>query len=194
MSTQAIAGGPEAFPLLPRLAPLFVAMAVGFLTVSMPLPALPLHVSAMGFGTAVAGLLIGVQSLATIVTRPSAGRMVDARGAEATLQRGLALSSGAGRLYLASLAVPQPGPSLLVLLACGLVLGAGESLLITGVLSWAIARAAPAGPWPGTAWRNTAPSPSARVRGSGSTEPSASPRSAPAPRSWVVGPFEIQPG
>lgn len=127
--------------LFPRLAPLFVTMAVGFLAVSMPLPALPLHVRGLGYGTAVAGLAVGIQSLATILTRPGAGRMVDARGPKATLLRGLVASSGAGWLYLASLAVRQPLPSLLVLLTGRVVLGAGESLLITGVLSWAIARA-----------------------------------------------------
>ncbi len=142
--------------LFPRLAPLFVAMALGFLTVSMPLPALPLHVSSMGFGTAVAGLAVGLQSFATILTRPSAGRMVDARGPKTTLLRGLVTSSGAGWLYLASLAIQQPVPSLLVLLAGRLVLGAGESLLITGVLSWAIVRAGPNRAGRAMAWNGMA--------------------------------------
>ena len=128
--------------LLLRLAPLSVAMAIGFLTVSMPLPALPLHVSGMGFGTAVAGLAVGIQSLAT-ATRPGSGRMVDTRGAKTALLCGLVTCSGAGWLYVASLAVPQASASLLVLVAGRLVLGVGESLLITGVLGWSLARAGP---------------------------------------------------
>ena len=85
-------------------------------------------------------IAVGVQSFATILTRAYAGRMVDRAGAKATLVRGLLVSAGAGLVYLAS--VPfAPTASLAVLLAGRLVLGAGESLLITGVLSWAVIRA-----------------------------------------------------
>ena len=129
--------------LLRPLGPLLAAMFLGFLTVSVPLPILPLHVhGTLGFGTAAAGLSVGLQSFATILTRPYAGRMVDRRGAKATLVRGLALSAGAGLIYLASVSFALiPVASLLALLLGRLVLGAGESLLITGVLSWAIIRA-----------------------------------------------------
>lgn len=138
------AGAPEADEgLLRPLGPLLAATFLGFLTVSVPLPVLPLHVhGTLGFGTAVAGLSVGIQSFATILTRTYAGRMVDRRGAKATLVRGLAISAGAGLIYLASVSFAlSPVASLLTLLAGRLVLGAGESLLITGVLSWAIIRA-----------------------------------------------------
>lgn len=118
-------------------------MFLGFLTVGIPLPVLPLYVhGALGFGTAVAGLAVGVQSLATVLTRPYAGRMVDGRGAKTTLARGLLVCAGAGLAYLVSVPLaPVPAASLLALLAGRVVLGVGESLLITGVLSWAILRA-----------------------------------------------------
>ncbi len=62
-------------------------MFCGFLTIGVPLPVLPLHVhGTLGFGTAMAGLAIGIQSFATILTRPVAGRMVDRDGAKATLR------------------------------------------------------------------------------------------------------------
>jgi MFS family permease len=54
------------------------------------------------------------------------------------------------------LAVQQPVPSLLVLLAGRLVLGAGESLLITGVLSWAIMRAGASRAGRAMAWNGMA--------------------------------------
>ena len=128
--------------LVRRLGPLLAAMFCGFLTIGVPLPVLPLHVhGTLGFGTAMAGLAIGIQSFATILTRPVAGRMVDRDGAKATLVRGLAISAGAGAAYLLSLLPAVPSTALTVLLAGRLVLGVGESLLITGVLSWAIIRA-----------------------------------------------------
>lgn len=137
-------------------------MFLGFLTVSLPLPALPLHVAGgpgtggLGFGTAVAGLAVGLQSLATLLTRPWSGRMVDGRGARTTLLRGLVLCSAAGLVYLASTALPSPGASLAVLLAGRLVLGAGESLLITGVVSWAILRAGPGRAGTAMSWNGMA--------------------------------------
>ena len=130
-------------PFARRIAPLFAAMFFGFLTVGLPLPALPLHVSrTLGYGTAVAGLAVGIQSLATVLTRAYAGRMVDGRGPKLTLLRGLAVASGAGWVYLLSTAL-TPGASLAVLLGGRLILGVGESLLITGVLSWALVRSGP---------------------------------------------------
>ena len=127
--------------LLKPLGPLLAAMFLGFLTVSVPLPVLPLHVhGTLGFGTAMAGLAVGMQSFATVLTRAYAGRMVDHGGAKATLARGLLVCTGAGVASLASVPL-APAASLLALLAGRLVLGVGESLLITGVLSWAILRA-----------------------------------------------------
>ncbi len=134
-------GGAAARGLLKPLGPLLAAMFLGFLTVSVPLPVLPLHVhGTLGFGTAVAGLAVGIQSFATLLTRAYAGRMVDRGGAKATLARGLLVCAGAGLASLASVPL-APAASLAVLLAGRLVLGVGESLLITGVLSWAILRA-----------------------------------------------------
>ncbi|MBE7211075.1 MAG: arabinose transporter [Gluconacetobacter diazotrophicus] len=128
-----------------RLLPLCVAMFGGFLSVGLPLPALPLFVTGrLGFGTAVAGLAVGLQSLATVLTRFPAGRAVDARGAKAVLSRGLLVAAVAGLVQASATApVLPPVPALLVLLAGRLVLGVGESLLITGVLSWALDRAGP---------------------------------------------------
>ena len=143
--------------LFRRLAPLFVAMFCGFLVITVPLPVLPLRVhETLGFGTGVAGLSVGIQSFATILTRPWAGRMVDRIGAKATLTRGLLFSSGAGFTYLASVAFARPGASLGVLLAGRLVLGVGESLLITGVLNWAVLRAGPGRSGRAMAWNGMA--------------------------------------
>ncbi len=144
--------------LLVRLAPLLLTMALGFLAVSLPLPALPLHVrDGLGFNAAVAGLVVGVQSLATVLTRIPAGRLVDGRGPKASVVAGLLASSAAGWGCLAScLPLLGPGPSLAVLVAGRLLLGAGESLLITGVLSWAIVRAGPGRAGAAMSWNGIA--------------------------------------
>ena len=136
-------GTPER--LLVRVAPLLAAMGLGFLTVSLPLPALPLHVhDGLGFNAAVAGLVVGIQSLATVLTRIPAGRLVDGRGPKAAAVVGLLICSAAGWCYLVS-CLPGLGPtaSLAVLIAGRLALGIGESLMITGVLSWGLVRAGP---------------------------------------------------
>ena len=152
-----LAPAPAADRLLPRLAPLCAAMFLGFLTVSLPLPALPLYVTGtLGFGTAGAGLTVGVQSLATLLTRAHAGRSVDADGPKATLVRGLLVCSGAGWLYLLSLAATSPAASLAVLLAGRATLGVGESLLITGVVSWGMSRAGPGRAGAAMSWNGMA--------------------------------------
>ncbi len=152
-----LAPAPDANSLFPRIAPLFAAMFLGFLTVSLPLPALPLHVTrTLGYGTAIAGLTIGIQSLATLLTRAYSGRMVDALGSKATLVRGLAVCSGAGWLYILSGTMPTRWVSLAVLLAGRVTLGIGESLLITGVVSWGMSRAGPGRAGAAMSWNGMA--------------------------------------
>ena len=144
--------------LLIRLAPLLMTMALGFLTVSLPLPALPLHVhDTLGFNAAVAGLVVGIQSLATVLTRIPAGRLVDRRGPKAAVISGLLTCSAAGWLYLvSSFAAFDPFPSLIVLIVGRLALGIGESLMITGVLSWALVRAGPGRAGAAMSWNGMA--------------------------------------
>jgi MFS family permease len=115
-SAAAIVPGVATEPLFRRIAPLFAAMFLGFLTVSLPLPVLAVYVGGqLGFGTAIAGLSVGIQSFATILTRPAAGRMVDDLGAKITLVRGLVTSAAAGCIYLASTLVAQQAVSLGIL-------------------------------------------------------------------------------
>ena len=141
-----------------RIAPLFAAMFFGFATIGVPLPALPLHVHLeLGFGTALAGLTVGIQSLATVLTRAYAGRSVDRVGSKITLIRGLLVCATSGLVYLLSVTLPlTPVPSLAVLLAGRLLLGVGESQLITGLLSWAVLRAGPGRSGQAMSWNGMA--------------------------------------
>ncbi len=108
----------------------------------LPLPVLAVHVhETLGFGSFVVGLAIGAQSWATLLARHGAGTWSDQRGPRSATVLGLALSALAGALYTLSYAVPVPSASLAVLLAGRVLLGLGESLVITGALSWGVALA-----------------------------------------------------
>lgn len=126
----------SATPLWRNLAPLCVMVFAEFLAMGLPLPILPVRVhETLGFGSFVVGLVIGAQSWATLLTRHGAGTRSDQRGPRSTAILGLALSVFAGLTYALSAAVPNPSASLAVLL------GLGESLVITGALSWGVALA-----------------------------------------------------
>lgn len=125
-----------------ELAPICVLVFLEFLTMGLPLPVLPLHVhGALGFGSLAVGVVIGAQSWATLLTRHIAGTRSDRRGPRSAVVLGLLLSAAAGVLYALSTLAAVPVAQLSVLLLGRVVLGAGESLVVTGALSWGMALA-----------------------------------------------------
>lgn len=55
---------------------------IAFLCIGLPIAVLPSHVhDQLGYGAVVAGLTIGLQYLATLLSRPFAGRVADTLGA-----------------------------------------------------------------------------------------------------------------
>jgi MFS family permease len=124
--------------LLPIIAVVFVA----YLVIGIAMPVLPLHVHQdLGLGTFMVGLVSGIQFGAALVSRFWAGRRADAHGAKRAVTSGLAIASAAGLLYLGSLAFTrEPAISVTVLLLGRAVLGVAESAIITGALSWGLAR------------------------------------------------------
>jgi MFS family permease len=127
---------------VPRtLAPMVLLVFLGFLAVGTPLSALSLHVhDALGFSATTVGLALGVQSLATGRTRHRAGVFSDRHGPKRAVLLGLPLAALAGLFYAASTLIPSADGALALLLAGRVVLGFGESLFITGALSWGIGR------------------------------------------------------
>jgi len=123
------------------LAPMVVLVFLGFLAVGTPLSALSLHVhDNLGFSATTVGVAIGIQSLATLLTRHRAGVFSDRYGPKRAVLLGLPLAALAGLLYAASTLIPGRDGALALLLAGRVVLGFGESLFITGALSWGIGR------------------------------------------------------
>jgi len=87
----------------------------------------------------VVGLVIGIQSAATLACRHFSGTLCDTRGSRLAVQYGAALSVLSGLVYLlANALVPYPAVSLIALLSGRVLLGMGESLLITGALAWGV--------------------------------------------------------
>lgn len=128
-----------------KLLPITLAVFIGFLTIGLPLPILPLHVSdALGMNTLVVGVVIGTQFAAALLSRAWAGNLADTRGAKRAVVTGFLIASCSGVAYLVSLGfVSAPTASVWILLLGRVLLGCGESLIVTGALSWGVGLVGP---------------------------------------------------
>ncbi|KLK91275.1 MFS transporter [Microvirga vignae] len=127
-------------PVAP-LVPIMAVVLIAFLIIGLALPVLPLHVNqGLGLGTFMVGLITGSQFAAALISRLWSGHYSDSRGAKHAVAVGLLMAAGAGLLYLVSLAfVGTPAASATILLLGRALLGAAESFIITGALSWGLA-------------------------------------------------------
>jgi MFS family permease len=116
---------------------------VVYLSIGLPLAVLPLYVHLrMGYSAALAGLVISIQYIATLVSRPWAGRISDRAGAKVSVLWGMGACSLSGAVLIAAAALHFiPWFSLSILLLSRLVLGIGESLGSTGSTLWGITSA-----------------------------------------------------
>src|SRR5208337_2031904 len=117
-----------------------------YLSIGLPLAVLPPYVHLrMGYSAALAGLVISIQYIATLGSRPWAGRISDHLGAKVSVLWGMGACSTSGALLIAAAALrPIPWLSITVLILSRLVLGVGESLGSTGSTLWGITSAGPA--------------------------------------------------
>lgn len=128
-------------PAFAALFPVVLAVFLAFLAVSIPLGALPLELGKLGFGPAIIGSVIGLQSLATLIIRHQAGALCDRRGPRRAALIGLPQASVSGLAYLLSSILPVGiSGKLACLIAARLLMGLGESLFLTGLISLGIAR------------------------------------------------------
>lgn len=121
-------------PILSTVAFTFMA----YLTIGLSLAVLPGFVNTnLGFGAMLAGLAISIQYVATLLSRPQAGRMADAKGPKRTVMTGLMMCAASGALLLlAALATRVPWLSLALIFIARLALGCAESCVGTGAIAW----------------------------------------------------------
>jgi len=114
-----------------------------YLSIGLPLAVLPPYVHLrMGYSAMLAGLVISVQYIATLASRPWAGRISDRAGAKVSVLWGMGACTASGAALVAAAALHQiPWLSFSILIASRLILGVGESLGSTGSTLWGITSA-----------------------------------------------------
>jgi MFS family permease len=136
------------------LLPIMAAVSLVFLIIGVALPVLPLYVhQELGLGTFVVGLVTGTQFLAALASRVWAGRFADRAGAKRAVVAGMLAAVAGGLLYLLSLRfAAAPSVAAAILLLGRALLGAAESFIITGGVSWGLALVGPANAGRVIAW------------------------------------------
>ena len=116
---------------------------IGYLTIGIPLAVLPGYVhDDLGYGSVLAGLVISLQYLATLLARPYAGRVIDGLGPKRAVLYGMAGSAASGLFMLLSVAI-QGWPALsLASLLVGRFIGALRPMLpmVAGMLDMPFGR------------------------------------------------------
>ena len=119
-----------------------VAIFLCYFTIGLQLAVVPrfTHLQ-LGYNAVLAGLAISVQYVATLLSRPIAGRMGDSVGAKYTTCSGLLVCATSGLFFLFSAWLQDDRlASFCVLLVSRLILGFGESWVATGATIWGIGR------------------------------------------------------
>jgi MFS family permease len=119
--------------------------ALAYFAVGLPLAVLPGWVHHdLGYSAVIAGIAISIQYVATIVSRRIVGPMADTSGPKVSILVGFACFLASGVVAIASSRMAaMPATSLAVMLVSRILLGFGESMIGTGAIAWAIARAGP---------------------------------------------------
>ncbi len=118
---------------------------IAFLCIGLPIAVMPGYVhNQLGFSAVVAGLTIGAQYLATLLSRPVAGRISDNIGTKRAIVYGLSGIALSGVLtVLASLLDSLATVSLTILIISRLFLGVSQGLIGVGTISWCIGQVGP---------------------------------------------------
>lgn len=120
--------------------PIILSVFAIYLTIGISLGVLPKFVqNNLGFNSIIIGMIIGLQSLATLLTRAYSGKITDTKGAKKSKMLGVLLSVIAGVAYILAVTFQaSPQTALVFLLFARMIHGVGESFLVTGALTWGI--------------------------------------------------------
>lgn len=114
-----------------------------YLSIGLPLAVLPPYVHLkMGYSAVLAGLVISIQYIATLASRPWAGRISDRAGAKVSVIWGMTACTASGALLILAATLHSiHWLSIVTLIVSRLMLGIGESLGSTGATLWGITSA-----------------------------------------------------
>ena len=132
------AAAPSSLSITLQIVSIVFYTFIAFICIGLPIAVIPGYVhEQLGFSAVVAGLTIGSQYLATLLSRPMAGRMSDNVGTKRAIVLGLGgiLASG-GLTLLATLLQSLPLLSLGILIVARLLLGVAQGLIGVGTISW----------------------------------------------------------
>jgi MFS family permease len=118
---------------------------IAFLCIGLPIAVIPGYVhDQLGFSAVIAGLTIGAQYLATLLSRPIAGRICDNIGTKRAIVYGLSGITLSGVMTIIAVLLDSlPQVSLTVLIVSRLFLGASQGLIGVGTISWCIGQVGP---------------------------------------------------
>ncbi|MEG0925482.1 MFS transporter [Chryseobacterium sp.] len=120
--------------------PIIISVFGVYLTIGIALGVLPKFVqSNLAFDSIIVGLVIGLQSLSTLITRAYSGKITDTKGAKKSKMSGVILAVIAGVIYVLAVTFQADRYwALALLLLARIIHGVGESFLVTGALTWGI--------------------------------------------------------
>lgn len=129
---------PESSDLSKSLFTIFGIIFFEFLIMGISLGIIPIYVhETLAYSNLIVGLVIGIQYVATLLSRHFAGKLADVKGGKKAVILGLFLSGFSGIFCLISYwSMSLPVLSLASLMIGRILLGVGESYLVIGIFAW----------------------------------------------------------
>jgi len=122
------------------ISPIMISVFAIYLCIGITLGTVPALIkNELHFSPLIVGAVVGIQFIATLLTRASAGKMADTKGAKTAKQYGVVMTMLTGLIYMTVYHLLDFHLlALLMLFAARIVQGIAESLAITGALTWGI--------------------------------------------------------